>query len=179
MRFVFVELSSDNLIANTGTRSLEERVRAAMISVLQDIPTARDVFKDIIDPHLVRNQSPVLHQQGPPVPLGGPVLLGGRVSVPRQSPVPPSPPPPPSPPSPPSPPAPPAPPSPPPSVPSVSIVELPAEPGCRRFSTKTCRKVPIVVPKKVPYEECEAVPSLECFYVLKTVDDLECSPVRY
>jgi len=61
-------------------------------------------------------------------------------------------------------------------VPTVTIVELPAEPGCRSFSTKTCRKVPIVVPKKVPYEECRKVPAVDCFFVLKTVDDIECSP---
>ena len=34
------------------------------------------------------------------------------------------------------------------------------------------------MPKKVPYDECRAVPSVECFFVLKTVDDLECAPVR-
>ena len=69
------------------------------------------------------------------------------------------------------------PPAPPP--PTVSIVELPAEPGCRSFSTKTCNKIPIVVPKKVPYDECRTVPSVECFFVLKEVDDLECAPVSY
>ena len=61
-------------------------------------------------------------------------------------------------------------------VPTVEIVELPAEPGCRSFSTKTCHKVPIVVPKKVPYEECRKVPAVDCFFILKTVDDIECSP---
>ena len=39
-------------------------------------------------------------------------------------------------------------------------------------------RTPISVPKKVPYDECRAVPSVECFFVLKTVDDLECAPVR-
>ena len=62
--------------------------------------------------------------------------------------------------------------------PTITIKELDAEPGCRTFSTKTCHKVPIVVPKKVPYDDCRAVPSIECYLVLKTVDDLECSPVR-
>ena len=122
-------------------------MKAAMISVLQDIPAVRHAFKDIVDP------PPEVVSVTPPAPpptLGGPLLLGGPVSVPSPAPV-----------------------------PSVSILELPADPGCRKFSTKTCRKVPIVVPKKVPYEECEAVPSIECFFVLKTVDDLECSPVRY
>ena len=76
--------------------------------------------------------------------------------------------------------APPPPPPPPtPAPPKVTITELESEPGCRSFSTKTCTKVPIIVPKRVPYEECRAVPSVECFFVLKTVDDLECAPVRY
>ena len=66
-----------------------------------------------------------------------------------------------------------------PPPPTVSIVELPAEPGCRSFSTNTCNKIPIVVPKKVPYDECRSVPSVECFFVLKEVDDLECAPVSY
>ena len=134
------------MISSAGTKSLEERVKAAMISVLQGNPTVRDAFKDIVaPPPEVVDVAPA----GPPLEVPPP--LGGRVSVPP-TPAP---------------------------VPSVSIVELPAEPGCRKFSTKTCRKVPIVVPKKVPYEECEAIPSIECFFVLKTVDDLECSPVRY
>ena len=36
-----------------------------------------------------------------------------------------------------------------------------------------------VVPKTVPYDKCRAVPAVDCYYVLKTVDDLECSPVSY
>ena len=73
----------------------------------------------------------------------------------------------------------PTPPSPPAApAPTITIVELPADPGCRSFSTKTCHKVPVVVPKRVPYDECRAVPSVECFFVIKTVDDLECTPVR-
>ena len=30
-------------------------------------------------------------------------------------------------------------------------------------------QVPLVVPKKVPYEECRSVPAIDCFLVLKTV----------
>ena len=70
-------------------------------------------------------------------------------------------------------------PAPTPPPPTITIKELDGEPGCRSFSTKTCHKVPIVVPKKVPYDDCRAIPSIECYLVLKTVDDLECSPVRY
>ena len=168
---------------NAAPRTLEERVKDAMLSVLQENPTVRQAFKDIVDfpPALVPpvppppppSPSPSPPPPPPPPPpardiipdpnppLGGAVLLGGRVSVPKPGP----------------------------SqaevqtevhseIPSVSIVELPAEPGCRRFSTKTCRSVPIVVPKKVPYEDCKSIPSVECYFVLKTVDDLECSPVR-
>ena len=31
----------------------------------------------------------------------------------------------------------------------------------------------------MPYDKCRAVPAVDCYYVLKTVDDLECSPVSY
>ena len=41
------------------------------------------------------------------------------------------------------------PPPPHPPAPTVTITEIEAEPGCRSFSTKTCHKIPIVVPKKV------------------------------
>ena len=61
----------------------------------------------------------------------------------------------------------------------MTITELEAEPGCRRFSTTTCTKQPVVVPKTVPYQECHSVPAVDCYFVLKTVDDLECSPVSY
>ena len=85
----------------------------------------------------------------------------------------------------------------PPPVPTVTIKELPAEPGCRSFSTTTCTQIPIgktleikcyyvkvifqflVVPKTVPYDECRAVPAVDCYFILKTVDDLECSPVSF
>ena len=63
-------------------------------------------------------------------------------------------------------------------VPTVTIKELEAEPGCRTFSTTTCTKHPVVVPKTVPYQECHSVPAVDCYFILKTVDDLECSPVR-
>ena len=64
-------------------------------------------------------------------------------------------------------------------VPTVTITELEAEPGCRRFSRRTCSQQPVVVPKTVPYQECHSVPAVDCYFVLKTVDDLECSPVSY
>ena len=99
--------------------------------------------------------------------LGGPVVHQVPHPIIHQPPAPPPPAPPPTPPSPPAAPA-----------PTITIVELPADPGCRSFSTKTCHKVPVVVPKRVPYDECRAVPSVECFFVIKTVDDLECTPVR-
>ena len=35
------------------------------------------------------------------------------------------------------------------------------------------------MPKTIPYEECHAVPAVDCYFVLKTVDDIECSPVSY
>ena len=158
--------SLDNSMFSAGTRSLEERVKDAMLSVLHDNPAVRQAFKDIVDPPPAPPLPPAPTAPPPPAPpappnrdiipepppaLGGALLLGGRVSVPQPVPS---------------------------QVPSVSIVELPAQPGCRRFSTKTCRSVPIVVPKKVPYEDCKSIPSVECFFVLKTVDDLECSPVR-
>ena len=64
-------------------------------------------------------------------------------------------------------------------VPTVTITELEAEPGCRRFSRRSCSQQPVVVPKTVPYQECHSVPAVDCYFVLKTVDDLECSPVSY
>ena len=64
-------------------------------------------------------------------------------------------------------------------VPTVRIVELPSEPGCRSFSHTTCQRIPVIVPEIVPYEECRSVPAVECFFVLKTVDDIECSPRSY
>ena len=65
------------------------------------------------------------------------------------------------------------------TVPIVTIVELPSRPGCRSFSKKTCQKIPIAAPRVVPFKECRSVPAVECFFVLKTVDDLECSPRSY
>ncbi len=35
------------------------------------------------------------------------------------------------------------------------------------------------MPKTVPYHKCRAVPAVDCYFVLKTVDDLECSPVSF
>ena len=50
------------------------------------------------------------------------------------------------------------PPPPHPPAPTVTITEIEAEPGCRSFSTKTCHKIPIVVPKKVNSE----LPRIPC-----------------
>ena len=65
------------------------------------------------------------------------------------------------------------------SKPVITKVELPSKPGCRSFATKECHTIPVVVPKKVPYEKCHDVPALDCFFVLKKVPDLECSPRPY
>ena len=174
--------------------SLEDRVRKAMLSVLVDVPGAGDILYDqpvatiksiqsghnpsekivhavlehghqeelggqLIDrPHVAQND--VLGgalESLDKATLGGPVVPEVHHSILEKPP--------------PIPPTTPTPPTPPP--PTVSIVELPAEPGCRSFSTKTCNKIPIVVPKKVPYDECRTVPSVECFFVLKEVSVLE------
>ena len=184
--------------------SLEDRVRRAMLSVLGEIPGMGDIFQDQPEPvatiksiksghnphekivhavleHGHHNQhhhelggqiierphfssrtilGGALHSPSPSPTregtLGGPVVPEVPQPILHKAPSPASPPP-----------------------PTVSIVELPAEPGCRSFSTNTCNKIPIVVPKKVPYDECRSVPSVECFFVLKEVDDLECAPVSY
>ena len=46
----------------------------------------------------------------------------------------------------------------------------------RSLATKSCSKVPMRVAKKVPYEKCKTVPSVDCGVVLKTVPDLHCYP---
>lgn len=46
----------------------------------------------------------------------------------------------------------------------------------RSLATKSCSKVPMRVAKKVPYEKCKTVPSVDCGVVLKTVPDLSCYP---
>jgi hypothetical protein len=62
----------------------------------------------------------------------------------------------------------------------VTQEELPPSvPGCRSIATTTCHHHPVVVPKKVAYEECRQVPTVDCYLVLKTVPDLECSPETY
>ena len=63
--------------------------------------------------------------------------------------------------------------------PVVSHHELPAPYGCRSLATKTCSKVPMRVAKKVPYEKCKTVASVECGVVLKQVPDLACYPEAY
>ena len=60
--------------------------------------------------------------------------------------------------------------------PVITTHELPAPYGCRSIATKMCFKVPMVVPKKIPYEKCNEVPSVDCTIVLKKVPELECVP---
>ena len=63
--------------------------------------------------------------------------------------------------------------------PRITNIELATLPGCRSFATKECRTVPVVVPKKVPFDNCQDVPAVDCFFVLKTVPDIQCSPQPY
>ena len=63
--------------------------------------------------------------------------------------------------------------------PIVSTYEIPSQPGCRSLATKTCHKIPIVVPKKVPFETCKDVPDVECVTVLKNVPEVNCTPEPY
>ena len=49
----------------------------------------------------------------------------------------------------------------------------------RSLATKTCSKVPMMIAKKVPYEKCKQVPSVDCGVVLKKVPDLACYPEVY
>ena len=60
--------------------------------------------------------------------------------------------------------------------PTVTKTEVPAPYGCKAYSTKTCQKVPVIVPEKVPVPRCYDVPKVECFQVLAPVPDLECAP---
>ena len=165
--------------------SLEDRVRKAMLSVLGEVPGAGDILQPVATIKSIQSghnpHEKIVHavlEHGHHQELGGQLIdrqpqnprdiLGGTLQSQQASiggPVVPEVPhsilhkttPPPD-----------TPPAPPP--PTVTISELPAEPGCRSFSTKTCNKIPIVVPKKVPYEDCRTVPSVECFFVLKEVN---------
>ena len=60
--------------------------------------------------------------------------------------------------------------------PIITTHELPAPPGCRSIAIKECHKIPVIVPKKVPYEVCTKVPDIDCVTTLKTVPELECVP---
>jgi len=63
---------------------------------------------------------------------------------------------------------------------TVTHEELaPPAPGCRSIATTTCHHKPNVVSRRKGYEECRKVPTVDCFLVLKTVPDLECSPEAY
>ena len=191
----------DSDVHDVDDDALEDRVRQAMINVLRDIPGFGAPFTELDKSTPIKETAPRFHVHSKPRPrekllrsilnpeLGGVVVdnvdhlgqavidhpptdhhLGGPVvdRVPHPLlhalPQPPSPPPRKEP--------------PPPPAPTVTVTELDSKPGCRSFSTKTCTKVPFVVPKKVPFEECRAIPTVECYFVLKTVDDLECTPVR-
>ena len=134
----FLNLNSET--ANSDTQeSLEEKVQKAMLQILTEDKKLSASFNKLfqssdtqtIDPGLV--QFPEADTQH-----ALPVLGGSLVSTPP-------PPPDPSPSVPPPPPlvSSPAVPPPPPPVPTVTIKELPAEPGCRSFSTLTCVQVPV------------------------------------
>ena len=60
--------------------------------------------------------------------------------------------------------------------PVVTKTEIEAPPGCKAYSTRTCKKIPIVVPEKVPVPRCYDVPKVECFHVLSPAPDLSCAP---
>ena len=46
--------------------------------------------------------------------------------------------------------------------PIITTHELPAPPGCRSIVTKECIKIPLPVPRKVPYSVCHTVPDSDC-----------------
>ena len=54
--------------------------------------------------------------------------------------------------------------------------EIDAPPGCKAYSTRTCKKTPIAIPEKVPVPKCYDIPKVECFHVLSPAPDLACAP---
>ena len=60
--------------------------------------------------------------------------------------------------------------------PVITKTEIAAPPGCKAYSTKTCKKIPIAVPEKVPVPKCYDIPKVECFHVLAPAPDLACAP---
>ena len=62
------------------------------------------------------------------------------------------------------------------SPPIITTQELPAPPGCRSIATKECVKIPVTVPRQVPYSVCRTVPDIDCVHVLKSVPELQCTP---
>ena len=54
--------------------------------------------------------------------------------------------------------------------------EIEAPPGCKAYSTRTCKKTPIAIPEKVPVPKCYDIPKVECFHVLSPAPDLACAP---
>ena len=60
--------------------------------------------------------------------------------------------------------------------PVIIKTEIEAPPGCKAYSTRTCKKTPIAVPEKVPVPKCYDIPKVECFHVLSPAPDLACAP---
>jgi len=64
-----------------------------------------------------------------------------------------------------------------PPPPTVFHQELPAPPGCRSLVTQKCHKVPVEIVKKVPADQCEEVPGVNCFFELVDVEQPVCHEV--
>ena len=58
----------------------------------------------------------------------------------------------------------------------ITKTEIEAPPGCKAYSTRTCKKTPIAIPEKVPVPKCYDIPKVECFHVLSPAPDLACAP---
>ena len=120
--------------------SLEEKVQKAMLQILQEDKRLGATFNKLVQSSDLKpiDPDPVQFTEAD-TQQALPVLGGSLVSTPSPPEASPSVPPPPphslvlSP----------AVPPPPPPVPTVTIKELPADPGCRSFSTLTCVQVPI------------------------------------
>jgi len=65
------------------------------------------------------------------------------------------------------------------SKPKITKHSQAAPPGCKSEATRTCHKVPVYEEKKKPVVKCREVPTVDCFYVLKNVPDIECAPSSY
>ena len=60
--------------------------------------------------------------------------------------------------------------------PVITKTEIDAPPGCKAYSTRTCKKTPVSIPEKVPVPKCYDIPKVECFHVLSPAPDLTCAP---